>query len=1352
LFFLEYAIELLESMLDQSRLALEGRHVMRVGPQVAHQTFRPGKSSRPMLLLMAGILGLSAVLLLYERSRILPLPQSPVGSKGLPFGEMPLTFEPNVGQADPSVRFSARRPEGTLLFTEQGIEIGVGRRTTDDGRQVNSSSPALPAQDVAPSLSLQFVGANPNLRLEGADQLPGKVNYFKGADPSGWHTNVATYAGLTYREIYPGVSLSYVGSGTGLKGTYTLSPNAEPSLIRWRYVGARSVTIDQSGNLVVSFDEGRTTKDEGNQSKIQNPKSKIIESAPVAWQEIDGQRVSVSAGFNLAADGTAAFSLGAYDPAYPLTIDPVLTYSTYFGGSGSDAGYGIAVDGAGNIYVAGQTSSTDFPLEDPFQPSSGGSPDAFITKLNPSGTELIYSTYFGGSGLEWPRGIAIDSAGNVAIAGRTSSSNLPLMNPVQAALAGSNDIFVTKLNSTGSTLVFSTYLGGSDWDEARSVAEDPSGNVYVTGETSSTNFPLLNPLQPAFGGGLSDAFVTKISSPGSQLIYSTYLGGEQTFGGDIGFGIAADASGNAYVTGDTTAMDFPVANAFQPTNHGGESEAFVSKINPSGSAFVYSTYLGGGQAAGGSGADTGYAITADASGNAYITGDTDSTDFPVRNPMQPQLNGFYDVFVAKMNTTGSDLVYATYLGGENGSGNERGQGIAVDPSGSASIVGITDSPDFPMVNPVQAVYGTALDAFAFRLTPSGSALSFSTYLGGSGSDYGQAAAVDGSGNTYATGLTASTNFPLANPYQATNATPFDLFISKISDVSFATTTPTATITSLPTSTSTTTATVATATSTPLASTSTSTPMQPSSTATVASTATATVTAPPTNTATPLPTPFCGLTWREVPNPLGGTLFDLDSTSAWDVWAVGSNGAMHWDGNNWTVIPVPVTGLIEVSAAAPDDVWAVNSGRVIHWDGTAWSLEYDPPNPPQGHYYSDVEAISADDVWVVGQQWTSYAPSTLTMHWDGVAWTIIPSPSSGTRGNYLSAVSGISSSLVWAVGGWSGISEVIVSWDGSQWVRQYISSGFYYFYDVHAIAADDVWAVGINNQSFGASGIVHYDGTAWSGVAVPDIGALNEVHGVSSDDVWAVGDRGMIHWNGSTWSQVEDRQLALSGVHAISADEAWAVGDVLLHYSGALFSDVPPGSTFYPYVQCLACRGIISGYSDGTFRPSNEITRGQIAKVVSNAAALDDDPGPQVYEDVAPDNTFYAWVNRLSGHGYMGGYPCGGEGEPCGAENRPYFRPFANATRGQIAKIVSNAAGYNDVPAGQMFEDVPVDHPFYPWIQRLASRGIMGGYPCGGEGEPCGAGNRPYFRSGNNATRGQTAKIVSSTFFPDCPTP
>jgi S-layer homology domain len=195
--------------------------------------------------------------------------------------------------------------------------------------------------------------------------------------------------------------------------------------------------------------------------------------------------------------------------------------------------------------------------------------------------------------------------------------------------------------------------------------------------------------------------------------------------------------------------------------------------------------------------------------------------------------------------------------------------------------------------------------------------------------------------------------------------------------------------------------------------------------------------------------------------------------------------------------------------------------------------------------------------------------------------------------------------------------------------------------------------------------------------------------------------------------------------------------------------VQQGNTFYSYVQCLACRGIINGYPDGTFRPGNNVTRGQLAKIVSNSAGFQDVQTVQLFTDVQPGSAFFDFVGRLASRGYMSGYPCGGAGEPCGVDRLPYFRPGNNSTRGQIAKIVANAAGFQDAQPAQLFEDVPLDQPFHDFIGRLASRGYMNGYPCGGAGEPCGTGNLPYFRPGSNATRGQTSKIVANTFFPDC---
>ncbi|MFZ0823455.1 MAG: SBBP repeat-containing protein, partial [Terriglobales bacterium] len=401
--------------------------------------------------------------------------------------------------------------------------------------------------------------------------------------------------------------------------------------------------------------------------------------------------------------------------------------------------------------------------------ANAGGYDAFVAKLNPSGSALVYSTYLGGIENDAVLGIAVNSSGNAYVAGWTASTNFPTMNPLQAVYGGgSSNAFVANLNPSGSALVYSTYLGGSCADSGSGIAVDSSGNAYVTGSTCSTNFPTMNPLQAANAGGY-DAFVAEINPSGSALVYSTYLGGS---GDDPGTGIAVDGSGNAYVTGQTNSTNFPTMNPLQAANAGGNDDAFVAKLNASGSALIYSTYLGG------SGADGGTGIAVDSSDNAYVTGYTASTDFPTMNPLQAAYGGGgYDTFVAEINPSGSALVYSTYLGG---SGVDHGSGIAVDSTGNAYVTGYTASTDFPTMNPLQAAYGGGSDdAFVAKLNPLGSALVYSTYLGGSHDDDGLGIAVDSSGNAYATGQTNSTDFPTMNPLQPTNGGGYDVFVAKI---------------------------------------------------------------------------------------------------------------------------------------------------------------------------------------------------------------------------------------------------------------------------------------------------------------------------------------------------------------------------------------------------------------------------------------------------------------------------------------------------------------------------------------------------------------------------------------------
>ena len=493
-----------------------------------------------------------------------------------------------------------------------------------------------------------------------------------------------------------------------------------------------------------------------------NPKSKIQNR-----KYLEGRYV-------LAASNQVRFALGPYDKTKPLVIDPVLSYSTYLGGSLQDASLGIAVDSSGNAYVTGYTQSSDFPTLNPVQSTyHGGEPagglnslvpggDVFITKLNADGSALVYSTYLGGSGSDQGNAIAVDSSGFAYVTGSTSSTDFPTLNPIQSTYHGGGsgsfgppggDAFITKLSADGSALIYSTYLGGSAQDEGNGIAVDSSGNSYVTGQTISADFPTANAIQAACDLGSScsygDAFVTKVNAAGSALVYSTYLGGSNS---DTGNGVAVDSSRNAYVTGQTYSSDFPTVNPLQ-ANNSGAPDAFVAKLNSAGSALVYSTYLGG------SGSEQGTSIAVDSAGNAYITGNTQSSDFPTASPLQAASGGdANDAFVAKINAAGSALVYSTYLGG---SSTDDGLGIAVDTSGNAYVTGFTRSPDFPTASPVQASINTYLyDAFVTKINAAGSALLYSTFLGGSNINQGNGIAADSAGNAYLTGQTESSDFPI----------------------------------------------------------------------------------------------------------------------------------------------------------------------------------------------------------------------------------------------------------------------------------------------------------------------------------------------------------------------------------------------------------------------------------------------------------------------------------------------------------------------------------------------------------------------------------------------------------------
>ncbi len=532
----------------------------------------------------------------------------------------------------------------------------------------------------------------------------------------------------------------------------------------------------------------------------------LVWARPVAYQVVRGRRRMVAAGYMLTGAGQVGFRIGAYDAHERLIVDPVLrvpaggggavgprglSYSTYLGGNDVDTGHGIAVDAAGNAYVTGYTHSANFPLAHAQQRAPGGGYDAFVTKLDSSG-RLVYSTYLGGSGSVVGLGIAVDGAGNAYVTGDTPSLTFPTMHAFQPAYGGGSlDAFVAKLDAQGA-LMYGTYVGGKAQDYGIGIAVDGLGDAYVTGHTSSVDFPTRDALQPAFGGGhgpgvingvpAGDAFVLKLGPDGNSLIYSAYLGGRND---DQGNGIAVDAVGSAYVTGTTASPNFPLRHAAQNLYRGGPFDAFVVKLTPAGDALEYSTYLGG------RGTESGNGIAVDTTGNAYVAGYTNSADFPTSGALQASYAGGSsaatagDAFVTKLNAAGDGLLYSTYLGGNS---FDVAYSIAIDNVGNAYATGFTDSPRFPTRHALQPRYAGSRaepgDAFVSILNPIGSDLVFSTYLGGRGQDYGWSIAADGAGSAYVTGFTDSPNFPLTHALQAHyrgghSSASGDAFVTKI---------------------------------------------------------------------------------------------------------------------------------------------------------------------------------------------------------------------------------------------------------------------------------------------------------------------------------------------------------------------------------------------------------------------------------------------------------------------------------------------------------------------------------------------------------------------------------------------
>jgi len=635
------------------------------------------------------------------------------------YGKIPLYFIPNKGQVDGNALFYAKTSQYILWMTKEGLVFDsvkkTGKETQIQKSKMDFENHQTPfAIDHSSSYKrdvsrLIFLNTNNNTEIVPVDMTAHRVNYFIGNEKSKWKRNIPTSKAVLYKEIYRNIDLKVYGIERQIEYDWVVKPGGSPEDIRFEYKNVKGTRIDMEGKLAIKTEFGE-----------------LIHKKPLSYQVIEGKKIEIGVEFKKTRKNTYGFKVQKFNTDYKLIIDPLI-YSTYTGGSSNDCGYGIALDGSRNTYITGYSNSSDFPTTTGAYDNdfNGGDYDVFITKVNSTGTDLLYSTFLGGSGDERGNGIAIDGSGNAYVTGWTDSTDYPTTSGAYDTEyhGGDNDIFVTKLNSSGNDLEYSTYLGTSygidHADASYGIAVDGSGNAYITGYSRVLTY--IGGVMLKYHRGL----VKKLNSTGTSELYSKLLGGYEDDSESCGYGIAVDGSGNAYVAGYTTSVYFPITTGAYDTDLSYITDAFLTKIDSTG-AYLYSTYLGGW------GYERGYGIAVDGSGNAYITGYTDASDFPTTTgAYDTSHNGDYDIFVTKIDPAGNginDLLYSTFLGG---SGDyDYGEGIAVDGGGNAYVSGTTNSTDFPTtVGAYDTSSNGELDAFlskiSFQVT-----LTISTSTGG----------------------------------------------------------------------------------------------------------------------------------------------------------------------------------------------------------------------------------------------------------------------------------------------------------------------------------------------------------------------------------------------------------------------------------------------------------------------------------------------------------------------------------------------------------------------------------------------------------------------------------------------
>jgi beta-propeller repeat-containing protein len=662
---------------------------------ISFEGFAPLDVRRATALLALSAMALVALLI--PRPDVHPAPTPTAQPK------LPLSFVPNQGQTDGRVRYEVRAPGFASYFTRQGVTI------------------ALSKGDRGHALELRFGGANPRPAIEPLARLRGRVNYLTASENL---TDMPTYGAVVYRDLWPGIDLVFLGAHGRLKYEFQVAPGADPADIRLAYAGAESFSLTKNGGLAVRTSAGT-----------------LRDAAPRSFQKGSG---TIATRFDLHGRRGYGFAVGAYDHRRPLTIDPSLGYSTLLGGSISDFPYDVAADADGHAYVAGQTFSQDFPTTPGAFQESTSEVAGFVTKLSADGSSLVWSTYLRAASL---RTIAVDAGEDVYVAGYATTADFPTTPGAYDTTYNDNyDDVVAKLDSTGSQLLYGTYLGGSSYEGAEDIDLDDSGAVYIASNSASPDFPTTSDAYDTTHAGAiySNAAVTKLDPTGSTLEYSTFVGSRSST-----YGIAADGDGSAYLTGRTNDPAFPATPGSHDPSFNGVEDGYLSKLSPDGSALSYSTFLGG------SDYDAGVGVAIGGNRNAYVLGLTHSSNFPATPAaFDTTYGGNTDLFVLRMNSDGSGLVYSTYLGGGAGDFMDWGKMIAVDAQGAAYVTAETSSSNFPVTaDAAQPTLGGSLDALLTKLAPDGSHLLYSSYMGGSNLDNARGLALDGRGNAYITGQT-----------------------------------------------------------------------------------------------------------------------------------------------------------------------------------------------------------------------------------------------------------------------------------------------------------------------------------------------------------------------------------------------------------------------------------------------------------------------------------------------------------------------------------------------------------------------------------------------------------------------